>query len=71
MSRVERRNTPAFSFTMPADGGRLQDADESAYYEHICRQAGSGSITARSSSKTMEVRFEGEGQTEQSRAREI
>jgi hypothetical protein len=40
MSRVERRNTPAFSFTMPADGGRLQDADESAYYEHICRQAG-------------------------------
>ena len=36
--------------------GRFQDADESAHYEYICRQAGSLCITARSSSRTTAAR---------------
>src|SRR3546814_2712924 len=33
--------------------GRFQDADESAYYEYICKRAGIAVITAPSSSRTM------------------
>ncbi len=32
--------------------GRFQDADESAYYEHLCSRAGIRCITAPSSSRT-------------------
>lgn len=37
--------------------GRFQDADESAYYEYICRWRASRSIIAQSSLKTMAARF--------------
>jgi len=36
--------------------GRFQDADESAYYEYICRRAGSACTIAPSSSRTTAAR---------------
>ena len=36
--------------------GRFQDADESAYYEYICKRAGIRSTTAPSSSRTTAAR---------------
>jgi DNA invertase Pin-like site-specific DNA recombinase len=36
--------------------GRFQDADESGYYEYICKRAGITSTTAPSSSRTTDRR---------------
>ena len=40
MSKAAPRGSRRFSSTTSAAGGRFQDADESAYYEYVCRRSG-------------------------------
>jgi len=57
MSRVEGRNTPAFWCTMSADGAGSRMLTKAPITSTFAGWRGSRSIIARSSSKTMGVRF--------------
>ena len=57
MADVEAKRTDFTSLLVydVSRWGRFQDADESAYYEFICKEAASRFTTAQSSSRTMAV----------------